>query len=176
MIKLLVSGIDDGYFPLDYKKGKGKCPLVSVTYNGYNIVDVDFDMILVDGKDGTEKFQGLRKGDIIIFDSIIVGGFNYIKPEKNYIIFYSSRPNLNSILYAASEHYNDERVDVIKTYLSNMIEVSTKYGSVYINTDLDIYVARNIIEYYQVFSKIPEPIKTAHIIGKSIGQSHVVSD
>ncbi|AWR98262.1 DUF99 family protein [Acidianus sulfidivorans JP7] len=173
---MLVSGVDDGYFPLEYKKGKGKCPLVSVTYNNYSLVDVDFDMILVDGKDGSEKFRKLRKGDIIIFDSIIVGGFNYIEPDKNYIIFYSSKPNLDRILHAAIKHYNDERVNVIKKYLSNMIEISTKYGSVYINTDLDIKLAKNIIEYYQVFSKIPEPIKTAHIIGKSIGQSHIISD
>lgn len=175
MIKLLVSGIDDGYFPLSYKHGKGKCPLVSVTYKEYEIVDVDFELITVDGKDGTEKYSLLRKGDIKILDGVIVGGFNYIVPDSNYIIFYSYKPNISKILNAAIKHYNDERVDIFKKFLLNLVEISTKRGNIYIATDLDTRLAKRIIEKYQIFSKIPEPVKTAHIIGKSLGQSHLIS-
>ncbi len=173
---MLVSGIDDGYFPLSYKGKHGKCPLVSVTFNGINLVDIDVSVITVDGNDATNAYKNLRKGDIIILDSIIVGGFNYIVPDGNYIIYYASKPDIENILHAAREHYNDERVNIIKEFLSNMTALSTKRGTVYVKTNLDLKTVKYIIEYYQIFSKYPEPIKYAHIIGKAIGQSQLISD
>lgn len=173
---MLVSGIDDGYFPLAYKGKRGKCPLVSVTFDGYKLVDVDVEFITVDGDDATTLYKNLRKGDIKILDSIIVGGFNYIIPDNNYIIYYASKPDIDSILNAARKHYNDKRVNAIKEFLSNMIALSTNRGTVYVNTDLDLKMVKSVIEYYQIFSKYPEPIKYAHIIGKAIGQSQLISD
>jgi endonuclease V-like protein UPF0215 family len=174
MKDLLVSGIDDGYFPIKYKGKKGKAPLVSVTYDGYKIVDVDLDFIYVDGDDATAKFNNLRKGKICILYSIIVGGFNYIIPEGKYIIFYGRKPNIIEIGNALKLHFDDKRKDIILGYLSNLVKVPTKKGSVYINTNLEISEAINIIEFYQINSKYPEPIQSAHIIGKGIGQ-HVNS-
>ncbi|BDC19263.1 DUF99 family protein [Acidianus sp. HS-5] len=173
---MLVSGIDDGYFPLTYKGKHGKCPLVSVTFDGFELTDIDVSLITVDGDDATNAYKNLRKGDIIILDSIIVGGFNYIIPDNNYIIYYANKPDIESILHAARKHYNDQRVNIIQEFLSDMIALSTKRGTVYVNTDLDLKMVKGIIEYYQVFSKYPEPIKYAHIIGKAIGQSQLVSD
>lgn len=174
MKDLLVSGIDDGYFPEKYKGKKGKAPLVSVTYNGYKLIDVDIDFIYVDGDEATLKFNNLRKGEVLILYSIIVGGFNYIIPSGKYIIFYGKKPNILEIDRALKLHFNDKRREVILNYLSNLVRVPTKKGSVYINTNLEISNAINIIEFYQVNSKYPEPIQTAHIIGKGIGQ-HVNS-
>ncbi len=174
MKDLLVSGIDDGYFPVKYKGKKGKAPLVSVTYNNYKIVDVDIDFIYVDGDEATIKFNNLRKGDVSILYSIIVGGFNYIIPSGKYIIFYGKKPNIMEIDNALKLHFDNERRNVILYYLSNLVKVPTKKGSVYINTNLETNEAINIIEFYQINSKYPEPIQTAHIIGKGVGQ-HVNS-
>ncbi|EZQ03057.1 hypothetical protein CM19_09460 [Candidatus Acidianus copahuensis] len=171
---MLVSGIDDGYFPIKYKKKKGKAPLVISTYSENELVDVDIDWITVDGDDATAVYTTLRKGDIKIFDNIIVGGFNYIIPDKNYIIFLGRTPNISDIKNALVKYFDDSRKKIILEYLSNLIRISTRKGVVYINTDINLSLAKRIIEQYQVFSKYPEPIKTSHIIGKALGQLHVI--
>ncbi len=87
ILKLLVSGVDDGYFPLSFKGRKGKAPLISVVYDNFSIKNIDLDFITVDGEDATEIYSSLDKGDITIIDSVICGGFNYIKPTSNFIYF-----------------------------------------------------------------------------------------
>ena len=173
IIRLLVSGIDDGYFPVEYKKNRGKTTLVSVTYNGFKIYSIDFDLISVDGEDAGLVFEKLEKGDICILDGITFGGFNYINPDlikTDYIIFYSSRPNLAKVSSALIKHFNDNRKNVILNVMNNLLRISTKKGDVFIYTNIKVNEAKEIIEKYQVFDKIPEPLKTAHEISSSLSK------
>ncbi len=169
MREFLVSGVDDGYFPVHYKGKRGKAPLVSSTYKGLKLVDVDVDFITVDGEDGTEAYERLRKGDVTILFSIIVGGFNYIIPKNNYIVFYGRRPNTREIDEALKKYF-PERREKIMSFLYSLVQIPTRKGNIYVNTDLDLSLVKEIIEYYQVFTKYPEPIRTSHVIGKGIGQ------
>ena len=173
IIRLLVSGIDDGYFPLGYKKNKGKTVLISVTYEGFKIYNIDFDLISVDGEDASTVFGKLEKGDISLLDGITFGGFNYINPSlinSNYIIFYSSRPNLTKVSYALAKHFYDNRRNIILNVMSNLLRISTKKGDVFIYTNIKANEAKEIIEKYQVFDKIPEPLKTAHELSSSLSK------
>ncbi|WP_054844896.1 endonuclease dU [Sulfuracidifex tepidarius] len=172
---MLVSGVDDGYFPLSYKRKSGKAPLVSVTFSNYAVQDVDFGFVTVDGEDATDVFNSLHKGEFTIIDSVICGGFNYIKAAENYIYFFGKKPNTEAIFNALKKNFGSDemRIEVIMNVLKNITRIPTKKGTVYINTDLQLNVAKEIIEYYQVFVKYPEPIRHAHIIGRAIGQLHV---
>ena len=173
IVKLLVSGIDDGYFPLEYKRNRGKTVLLSVTYDQFKIYDIDFDLITVDGNDAGEIFKTLKKGDVCILDGITFGGFNYINPRlinSNYIIFYSSKPNLDKVYNALIKHFNDDRKEIILSIMSNLLKISTKKGDVFIYTNMRVSEAKEIIEKYQVFDKIPEPLKSAHEISSSLSK------
>ncbi len=174
-LELLVSGIDDGYFPLSYKRKLGKAPLVSVTFSDYIVKDVDFNFITVDGEDATNVFKSLRKGDFTIIDSVICGGFNYIEAMENYIYFFGKKPNVESIFDALKKNFGSDkkRIETIMNVLKNIVSIPTKKGTVYVNTDLELTTVKEIIEHYQVFVKYPEPIRHAHVVGRAIGQLHV---
>ena len=147
--------------------------LLSATYEEFRLHSIDFDLISVDGEDARDIFEKLEKGDICIFDGITFGGFNYIDPRfinSNYIIFYSSRPNLTKVLNALTKHFDDSRRDIILNVMSNLLRISTKKGDVFIYTNIGVDKAKEIIEKYQVFDKIPEPLKTAHEISSSLSK------
>jgi len=144
-----------------------------VTYTGFKISSIDFGLITVDGEDAGMILEKLEKGDLCILDGITFGGFNYINPSlinSNYIIFYSSRPNLAKVSNALTKHFNDNRKDVILSVVSNLLRISTKKGDVFIYTNIKVNEAKEIIEKYQVFDKIPEPLKTAHEVSSSLSK------
>lgn len=145
--------------------------LLAVTYDEYRLVNVDFDFIDVDGDNASSVFNTINSGDINILDGITFGGFNYINPDnlnKSYIIFYSAKPNIEKVEYALRKYFNDVRREIILKVIKNLLRVSTAKGDVYIYTNLNIRVAKEIIEKYQVFDKIPEPLKAADEIASSL--------
>jgi len=167
-----VTGIDDGYFPLRFKGGKGHAPLVSVIYENYNIVNVDYTLILVDGNDASNKLKLLNKEGYLILDGVVFGGFNYVEPESDWIIFYSKRPNVEEIERALRKHFSNDatKVSTILNVIKNLTPISTRKGTVYVYTSLDFSEVSQIISYYQVFGKRPEPLRAAHIIASAIGK------
>lgn len=177
MKKYLVSGIDESYFPLAYKGKKGRAILASVTYDEYDIINIDYDYILVDGNDGTDVFKKLDKGNVVILDGVIFAGFNYIVPEENYIIFYGKKPNIEEIRRALLKHFSTEedKIRNILRFLTSLKACSTKKGTVYIYTDLPMSLCLDIINKYQVFVKYPEPIRVAHKIATAI-MFHVLNN
>lgn len=166
---MLISGVDDGYFPAHYKGMRGKAPLVATTYKGTKLVDLDVDLVVVDGRDATDKFKKMRRGEIVILDGITFAGFNYIVPEKDFIIFYGGRPNISQVRRALENHFFDDRKELILNVLENLKRIDTRWGPVHLYTDLDISTARDVIERYQLISKYPEPVRVAHVIGRAIG-------
>ena len=177
MKDLLVCGVDDGYFPLSYKGRRGKTVLLSVMMSEYKLVNVDFSFITVDGDDCTDALIQITSGcDIILLDGVIFGGFNYISVNdiKNggYVIFYSHKPNLTEIFRALNKHfsYDEKRINSIINVLSNLVELPTKRGEVFVYSNLDKVIVKSLIEKYQLFSKIPYPLFISHELASSLSR------
>ena len=178
MRELQVCGVDDGYFPLKFKGGKGKTVLLSSKYNDKLLIGIDFDLILVDGDDATSKLRKILDDCEVVFtDGITVGGFNYVDPEElrnygiNYIIFYSKIPNIKDVEHALLKHFSgDRRTTIILNVLENLVLLPTKKGNVYVDTNLSLQYASKLINYYQIYVKEPEPLRTAHTIASSLSR------
>ncbi len=165
-----VAGIDDGYFPLSYKGRRGKTILVSVVLDGFRITNVDFRYVEVDGIDGQAAYEELSKGEINIIDGVTVAGFNYVRPGPNDIIFYAYRPDVKRINNALEKHFADGRERHILETLNNLREIPTKRGTVYVFSYLPEKLVREIIEKYQVYSKVPYPLYIASEIAKKLSR------
>ncbi|ABP94179.1 MULTISPECIES: DUF99 family protein [Metallosphaera] len=166
---MLISGVDDGYFPLRYKGQRGKAPLVVTLFDGMRLKDLRIGLITVDGRDARDVFSQINWGVITMYDGITFGGFNYIIPERNFIVVYGNKPNLEEVEKALRAHFQDDRGREIMGVLERLTRIETRWGPLYLYTDLDLADARRIVEGYQVISKYPEPIRYAHVIGRAVG-------
>ncbi|MEM4550227.1 MAG: DUF99 family protein, partial [Sulfolobales archaeon] len=83
--RLRLVGIDDGFFPPEYKELKLKTVLVGTLYRGRRPVDVKLRTVTVDGTDGTKKaieiLESLGESDAVFLDGVTVAGFNVVDPE-----------------------------------------------------------------------------------------------
>ena len=165
-----VAGVDDGYFPLIYKGRRGKTILLSSVFEGLRLVDVDFKLIEVDGLDGPVAYNSLMKGDVNLIDGVTVAGFNYIEPGPNDIVVFAHKPEVKKVERALEKHFHDGREKVILYVMSNLRELPTKRGTLYVFSYLEESYVREVIEKYQVFSKVPYPLYFASKLAKSLSK------
>ena len=182
-----ILGIDDGYF----KRNKdNETLLVGVVTRGYLRIDgVLSEYISVDGSDATEKMIDMitKSGHynqirIIITNGITFAGFNMFDPEALYssveipiIIVVRKKPNIDKFLNTISKIYgkNDWRIKILEK-LELPKPVKTKYGIVYYQKwGISDEKATNIIRFLAKYSRIPEPVRIAHLIamGVTLGYS-----
>jgi endonuclease V-like protein UPF0215 family len=183
--KIIAIGIDDGYFP-PYKKGK--TVLAAVLFKGKTPVEIDFDLITIDGQDGTQIAAGLinkiispyEKGEKVVFlDGVTYAGFNYINPlelkEKTGIdpitVFYKL-PIKEKVYKALKNHFPDykKRWRIIRNIIINTEKIVTEKGPV----DCFTTISENknkvykFIRYYQFYSRIPEPLRLSDAIAREV--------
>lgn len=182
---LRLVGIDDGFFPPDFKEHKLKTFLVGSLYQGRKPRDVKVRSVTVDGSDGTEMaleiLEDLRGADVVFLDGVTVAGFNVIDPDallglsKLVIVIYKFEPAIEKIENALKRHFTDwdSRLGVIlKAYArSNLVETKwkkmrvAKFGEV----DIDVGV---LISSMQIVSSIPEPLRTSDIIASALSRNN----
>ncbi|MEM2207314.1 MAG: DUF99 family protein [Sulfolobales archaeon] len=182
--QLRLVGIDDGFFPPDYKELKLRTILVGTLYRGRKPVDVKLRTITVDGTDGTEKaveiLGSLGESDAVFLDGVTVAGFNVVDPEallklsKSVVVIYKFEPDIDRIERALKHHFSDWRFryDIILRAYSRSSLVRTKWKTMRIAVfgDTGMGVDR-LVSYTQLVSSIPEPLRASDIIASAISRN-----
>lgn len=177
-------GVDDASF--NYYSNQKTTPLIGVVCQGTRMVAVHRKEIEIDGLDSTEKLIEIIKQTekhvmYVLTDSITFGGFNIYDMEEVY-------NNTNKPLIAVSEQEVD--LDAVKSALQkkydhtiylNKIKKITHAGHLYkavIETaggDTDVFYhcigiapseVDELLGTLCIDSKLPEPIRMAHMIGR----------
>jgi len=178
-------GFDDSKFQL--KSDIKKTQLIGIVCQGTRLVNVVRDEISIDGDDATDILIRLAKLHLkeiqyILTDTITFGGFNIIDMEqicnrtnKPVIAITESLVNLNSVELALKKNFPD-------TYISKMERIM-KAGDLY---ETEVLTAGGLSKVYYhvkgtsseevnellvkicIDSKLPEPIRIAHLIGKAL--------
>lgn len=187
MIKeeIRILGIDDGYF--DRNKNKYDL-IVGVIMRGYKQIDgVLSEYIEIDGDDVTDKIikmifktKNYKQLRIVMTNGITFGGFNVLDIEKLYnniklpiIILIRKKPNMDNFLKALKKYKNfDEKFELIKK-AGEIKSVKTKYGITYFqNIGINDDIARDIIIKTAKNSRIPEPVRVAHLIAMGVTKGY----
>lgn len=176
-------GFDDATFKL--KTNVKTTRLIGVTCQGTRLVNVRSREIQIDGNDATNKLIELVKMtekhvQYILTDTITFGGFNIVDIQKIYeetgkpLIAVTEREvDLDSVINALKKKYPlnyQEKLRYI-TNAGNLYEtdVRTAGGNskVYYHViGIEIEEAELLLKKICVDSKMPEPVRMAHLIGK----------
>lgn len=177
-------GFDDAKFEL---KSKVKTTqLIGVVCQGMRLVRVLMNSISIDGNDATSTLIKLAKQNekhiqYILTDTITFGGFNIIDLEEIYT-------KLKKPIIAVTEREVD--LDSVKIALINKFPKSYKKKLQYIINAGELYEttvetaggrskiylhlkgvifneAKDLLKRLCIDSKMPEPVRIAHLIGKA---------
>lgn len=179
---LKLVGVDDGKFHAFMREKIQYTILCAVLMQNQKILDIKLSKIQVDGFDATEKLIYILEkfsADAVILSGITFAGFNIIDPFQIYkkynmpiIIISTKKPNNFSMLKALRSHFHDwmERWEIIEN-LGSIYSTITKPG------DPEIYFevigensvwAEMVLRECSRLCRIPEPVRVAGIIAKSI--------
>ena len=176
-------GFDDATFNL--KDNVKTTRLIGVTCQGTRLVNVGSREIQIDGNDATNKLIELVKMtekhvQYILTDTITFGGFNIVniqkiheKTGKPLIAVTEREVNLDSVINALKKKYPLKYQEKLRyiTNAGNLYETDIRTAGgdskVYYHAiGIEIEEAELLLKKLCVDSKIPEPVRMAHIIGK----------
>lgn len=171
---------DDG----KVKKFDQRSTLVAcISYNEIWPVDIRLNYVHTDGLDATsilsymiKEIANNNKG-IVLLDSITIAGFNLISLPGLYkltgfpsIVIYNYKPSLSRINSALIPNFGDSDIrEKILSILKNSKKIKTNKGILYIvNWGVNNDDAKLIINSLQHYSRIPEPLRVAHMIASKL--------
>lgn len=176
-------GFDDATFEL--KANVKTTRLIGVTCQGTRLVNVGSRKIQIDGNDATNKLIELVKiaekhVQFILTDTITFGGFNIVDIQKIHeetrkpLIAVTEREvDLESVINALKKKYPSSYQEKLLciVHAGNLYEtdIPTAGGvsKVYFHAiGIEIEEAELLLKKLCVDSKIPEPVRMAHLIGK----------
>jgi endonuclease V-like protein UPF0215 family len=178
-------GFDDSKFQL--KSIIKKTNLIGIVCQGTRVVNVVRAEISIDGDDATDtliRLANLHAKEIqyILTDTITFGGFNIIDLERVYtqmnkpiIAITESQVNLDSVQAALSKNfpytYRQKIEKIIKAGDLFETEILTAGGIskvFYHVKGAPPEEAEELLKKICIDSKLPEPIRIAHLVGKAI--------
>ncbi|MCE4614802.1 MAG: DUF99 family protein [Desulfurococcales archaeon] len=183
---------DDGFVHKVGNAKKGFTLVGCILYKDMFPLDIDFSHIRIDGLDSSSIISGLaikliegKKGcslvkPTILLDTIIFAGFNIasvnlIKQQTgmDVIAFYPYKPNADLLVDTVFKHldFPHLRVRLIKSQLAKLTKITTNKGTSYVvSTVEDKYFLNSIVEFYQVYTNLLEPLRTAHMTTSSLSR------
>ncbi|MCS7113622.1 MAG: DUF99 family protein [Candidatus Bathyarchaeota archaeon] len=180
MHRLRSIAFEDAAFVKD--ESNGKALLIAVVMDGFRISDILFSYIIVDGLDSTDRMLelGLKIGgsfDVILLHGAPYGGFNIVDIEKLYsklrspiISVISSEPDEDAVLEALRKHFDDWiiRSSLLEKF-KPIVPIDLKGFTIYISCyGIDLDRAVDILRELTVIGKLPEPLRVARLIARSL--------
>jgi len=176
-------GIDDAQF--DFRSNAKTTKLIGVVCQGTRMVRVVGEDIEIDGNDATEKLIKLvnkveKHVQYILTQTITFGGFNLVdlerihnKTKKPVIAFTESEPDFESVITALKMKFPRTYQNKMKKILAagNLFEadIETAGGISKIffhRKGIDLNEIESLLNKICIDSKLPEPVRMAHLIGK----------
>ncbi len=165
-----------------FRKGIDKfVPLIIMITKGILPLELIIKNIEVDGIDATDRIievlseKKIDKG-VIMARSIPIAGFNIIDANRIYnevhlptIFILERKPDMSAVRQALQKHFSDwrERLAILESI--KIEEVETLKGTFILGSfGIDINEVKRIIEITTIFGKIPEPLRLARMIAKSL--------
>ncbi|MFX0031920.1 MAG: DUF99 family protein [Candidatus Hodarchaeota archaeon] len=177
-------GFDDAKFEL--KSNVSTTQLIGVVCQGIRLVRVLMYPISIDGEDATNALISLAKQNekhiqYILTDTITFGGFNIIDLEEIYtklkkpIIAITEREiDLDSVKIALinkfPKSYKEKLQHIINAgdLYETTIETAGGSSKIYLHLKGVVFdEAKHLLNKLCIDSKIPEPVRIAHLIGKA---------
>ena len=176
-------GIDDAKF--DLKSNVKKTFLIGAVCQGTRLVNVLRTTISIDGDDATKAIISLIKQtekhiQYVLTDTITFGGFNIINLEEVYnktlkpiIAVTETKVNLDNVNQALLKRFPDTYKKKFQNIINagNLFEseilTAGGYSKIFFHyKGISLNEVDILFEKVCIDSKIPEPIRIAHIIGK----------
>jgi len=178
-------GFDDAKFT--FNSNLKTTDLIGIICQGTRIVGMVKKEILIDGDDATEVLIELTKQNekhvqYILTDTITFGGFNIIDLEKVFritkkpIIAVTERMvDLEAVRKALVKkfpnNYEEKLGNIVKAgnLYETSIETAGGYSKVYFHSKgIQVSEVDSLLHKLCIDSKIPEPVRIAHIVGKTL--------
>jgi endonuclease V-like protein UPF0215 family len=178
-------GFDDAKFNL--KSGLKNTDLIGIICQGTRMVGMVKKKILIDGDDATEVLIELTKQNekhvqYILTDTITFGGFNLIDLEKVYddtnkpIIAVTERSvDFDAVRKALVKKFPNNYQQKLQTIVNagelyeTSVETAGGRSKVYFHSKgIQISKVDSLLQKVCIDTKIPEPVRLAHIIGKAL--------
>lgn len=158
------------------KLGGGTTAVACVSYRELRPVAASVGLIRVDGLDATSVLSTLvtrigRPPGVVFLDSITIGGFNVVSVPglarltgMPVVVAYTYSPSVDRLKAPLQRHFNDWELRLrLLRLIEKAFPARTKKGPLYlVSWGLDREKALSLIESYQLFARVPEPLRVAH--------------
>jgi Uncharacterized conserved protein len=172
-VAFTVVACDDGEVR---KLGGGLTTVACIAYRELWPFDASLGLIRVDGLDATSVLSGMislmaRPPGAVLLDSITIGGFNVVSlpglsrlTGMPAIVVYSYEPSFERLEAPLRQHFADAELRLrALAPVRGARRVMTRRGELYLVTwGVELSEAVKVVEAYQYFTKVPEPIRVAH--------------
>ncbi|ADV64322.1 DUF99 family protein [Desulfurococcus mucosus] len=179
-----VEAYDDGFFPVEYKGGRGDTYVVGVkTCGSSRIINIAASRIIVDGgwtHVAVREMSRLLGGGVIMLDGVTYAGFDVVDPfslssetGKPVIAVQLHPLNLERVKAALLKHFADweERFRVIRDYYNSLVPVETPWRPIQVAyTGISLGEAVSILRQTCIYSPEPEPLRIADMIASSLSR------
>ncbi len=181
-------GIDDGYFPPEFKARRGRTVLVAVLCEGVVPVDAEVGLITVDGTDATSEALNLLRElnnlgglDVVFLDGVTYAGFNFIDPRVIYrelgypvIVVFKHDLDLPKVERALKKNFRDweRRLEVITSVYSVSTVVRTRWRELRVSPyGLKKPEVTDILNRLQTISPYPESLRLSDVVASGLSGS-----